>query len=434
MPKRQKPAVSAARLIPVTGIGSAVEAEQRATSATLAVLSTVRDLSSALLSPLGAPGAKRAEVEAFTEVSFGTSSRDRPDGLIRVSYGTKEWVALVEVKTKSDTLDADQVNRYWDIARKERYDAVLTISNEITAEPGSHPTPGLRVTKASPVQVHHLSWSEILMTAIRIREHTPVEDTEQAWILNELIRYLEHPNSGALFFDDMGPSWVPIRDAAATKSLTTRTNGIDEVVTAWDQLISFATLRLSSEVGEDVRLVLTGDDKRNRARALRSRFCDTGALDATLRIPNTAGDLELEADLHAGQLTAAMSVRAPQDKGAVGRISWLVNQIKQAASGLAIESYPKNVKHPAAVSLLEDVREDRRALVGDQRREPYRFRVISRSPMGTARKSGRRNSFIDSVLGLIDTFYDTVVQDISEWQPPTPQRRVLEAGEELASD
>lgn len=257
MAKRKGPVMRVARLIPISGIGSAAEAEQRATSATLAVLTVVRDLSIALLGQFGAPRAKRADVEAFAEVQFEVDGkRERPDGLIRISYGKTTWQALVEVKTKADKLNADQVNRYWRIAGNEKYDAVVTISNEIAPEPGGHPTEGLRVRANSRVKVHHLSWPEILMTAIRIREHTPVEDLEQAWILNELIRYLEHPSSGALSFEDMGQQWVTIRDEAKTKTLTTRTDGVDDVVAAWDQLIQYAALRLSSEIGADVQLVL----------------------------------------------------------------------------------------------------------------------------------------------------------------------------------
>jgi hypothetical protein len=53
------------RLIPVSVIGSVQEAEQRATSALLAVLSLVRDLSIDLLTPLGASKAQKALVETF---------------------------------------------------------------------------------------------------------------------------------------------------------------------------------------------------------------------------------------------------------------------------------------------------------------------------------------------------------------------------------
>ena len=74
------PTLTKARLIPVSGIGSAQEAEQRATSALLAVLSVVRDLSLELLSTLGASRAQRAVVETFIQVHMD-KTKIRPDGL-----------------------------------------------------------------------------------------------------------------------------------------------------------------------------------------------------------------------------------------------------------------------------------------------------------------------------------------------------------------
>jgi hypothetical protein len=204
-----------ARLIPVSGIGSDNEAEQRATSAFLAVLCVVRDLSTDLLGPLGASKALKATVETFVEPVFASDGRRiRPDGLIRVSYGSSTWASLVEVKTRTNPLNADQINEYWDVARHNGLNHVLTISNEIAPLSGGHPTAGLRVRSNSPVGVSHLSWARILATALRLRDHKGVSDPEQAWILNELIRYLEHERSGALAFDDMGEQWTAIRDGA----------------------------------------------------------------------------------------------------------------------------------------------------------------------------------------------------------------------------
>lgn len=409
-----------ARLIPVSGIGNTTEAERRAASAFLAVLSIVRDLSIALLGHTNAPRAKKAEVETYAEVQFTTKGKtDRPDGLIEVAYGTRTWTALVEVKTKSDRLRAEQVNRYWNLAKAKKYNHVLTISNEIAPAPGEHPTSGLRFNKASSVQISHLSWSEILLTAIRIREHTPVEDREQAWLLNELIRYLEHPASGVLAFDDMGQAWVRVRDAARARNLSRRTDGVADVVNRWNRLIRFAGLSLSSEVGENVKTRF--DNEREQIATL----CERGVLEATLHVPKTAGDMHVQADLRAGQIVAAMTVRAPEDKGSTGRISWLVRQIKDVTPGLSIESYPKNSQIPTIAS-LGAVREDRSALLGDKRRQPHRFRLVSRKKMGAGRKAGPASkSFIGSVLGGIEDFYEKVVQEIDEWRPPVPQRKPI---------
>ena len=181
-----------ARLIPVAGIKGEREAEQRATSALLAVLSIVRDFSNQLLTPMGASSAAKATVETFTEVTMEAKGTPvRPDGLIRVTWGKRSFTALVEVKTGDSKLDKDQINAYWQSARQAAYDHVITISNEI-APSGTHPVHGLRVQKNSPVSVSHLSWVRILATALRLKNHTGVSDPEQAWILGELVRYLQH--------------------------------------------------------------------------------------------------------------------------------------------------------------------------------------------------------------------------------------------------
>jgi len=164
------PVRTRSRLIPVSGIGSVQEAEQRATSAFLAILSVVRALSIDLLSPLGASKAQKAIVDTFIEVST-PGTRIKPDGLIEVSYGKAVWRAFVEVKTGSNVLNADQINAYWELAREYEVDHILTISNELAPKEGIHPTDGLRVRANSRVGVSHLSWSAVISAAIRIKRH-----------------------------------------------------------------------------------------------------------------------------------------------------------------------------------------------------------------------------------------------------------------------
>ena len=137
----------------------------------------------------------------------------RPDGLVRRGYGKGSYTALIEVKTGENLLKTDQINAYWEVARQYGFDAVVTISNEI-GHPGMHPTGGLKVRANSKVKVQHYSWTEILSTAVMCKVHRGIGDPEQAWILGELIRYLEHPASGAMTFADMGPNWVGVRDGA----------------------------------------------------------------------------------------------------------------------------------------------------------------------------------------------------------------------------
>ena len=76
------------------------------------------------------------------------------------------------------------------------------------------------------------------------KEFRGVADPDQAWILGELIRYLEHPRSGALEFDDMSEAWVSVRDAVAASTLRPTNKGVSEVAARFDALLRFASLRL----------------------------------------------------------------------------------------------------------------------------------------------------------------------------------------------
>lgn len=400
------------------------EAEERATSALLAVLSIVRPLSRELLSPLGASRAERASVDAYTEVIMKLDGRRiRPDGLIRVAYGKSVWSCLVEVKTGHSTLEADQINAYWDLARADGIDHILTISNELAPQPGIHPTDGLKVRANSKVGVSHLSWSAILTAALRIKQHAGVEDVEQAWILGELIRYLQHPKSGALEFGDMGPNWTAIRDGARVGDLTKRTEGVADVSDRWDQLLRFASLRLSSEIGEDVAPVLPRGqrDPKQRRQHLIDCLVRDGTLNGTLKIPNTAGNIEVTADLRARQICASMDISAPEDRGARARVTWLVKQLGEAPPDLMVDAFTKGARTPITTSLGQ-LQENRDALLDPSKQEPNRFRLFVRREMGLGRAhGGKRSGFITSILDLIDEFYGSVVQHVSPWQRPAPR-------------
>ena len=411
----------AARLIPVTGIDSEREAEGRATSALLAVLSVVRDLSILVFSPMGASRAQTANVECFTEPRFKAKDKNiRPDGLVRISYGKASWSALVEVKTGTASMTADQVNAYWDLARAEKMDAVVTITNDISPAPGVHPLDGLRVQSNSPVQVHHISWTQLLTTSVALKQHKGVSDPEQAWILDELIRYLEHPASGALQFDDMGPNWVQVRSDARDDRLTAKNNGPSDIAQRWDQLLRFIALTIGADIGEDVQQVLPRKHSKNpklRHETLVAALCDENRLTGALRIPNTAGDIELACDLRAAKLTASLQLNLPEDRGGKARGTWLKKQLPDAPDDVWIEVYERNGRTPTTCSLGK-LREDRDAIWAKERPEPVRAVIYWSKDMGQNRRSGGKNpSFAASVKSLVEDFYRDVVQTISPWQP-----------------
>ena len=73
------------------------------------------------------------------------------------------------------------------------------------------------------------------------------------------------------------------------------------------------------------------------------------------------------------------------------------------------------------VPLIRKVLPDPRLALGDDRgRHPARFRVRLQSPMGTGRRSTRKQGFIDSVLDAVVGFYAGVLQDITPFTPKAP--------------
>ena len=411
-----------ARLIPTSGISGTDEQERRATSALLAVMGAVREFSKAVLTPLGAPA---GNVETFIEVPFAVGDKKCfPDGLIRVSRGTRSWTALVEVKTGRNVLETEQLETYLDVAREEGFDALITISNEIPAAAGQHPTK-VDGRKLRKVDLRHWSWTYLLSTAVMQKEHRGVSDPEQAWILGELIRYLEHPRSGAMELEDMGSNWVPVREAVNAGTLRATDKAAPEVVARFDALLRYTALRLGRRLGTDVSHVLSRKELAEpsiRSQSLLDSLVSRGELGGAIRIPNTVGPLHVTADLRTGRVTCHLDIEAPKEGRPTTRVNWLIRQLMAAPDNLRVEAFAANGRGASAAELLGTIRENPVALVTDPKRELRSFRVAMSASMGAKRGRGR-GSFIDSVLDLTDVFYSDVLQNLKSWAAAPPRMR-----------
>lgn len=414
-----------ARLIPTSGISGAEEQERRATSALLAVMCSVKEFSRALLAPFGAPS---GNVETYIEVPFLVGDKKcYPDGLVRVSRGSKVWTALLEVKTGRNELQTEQLETYLDVAKDQGFDALITISNEIPAIAGQHPT---RVDKRKlrKVELRHWSWTYVLSAAVMQKEHKGVSDPEQAWILGELIRYLEHPRSGAMELEDMGANWVAVREAVNAGTLRGTDKAAPEVAARFDALLRYTALRLGRQLGTDVVHVLSRKelaDPTLRTQSLLDSLVDKGQLSGAIRIPNTIGPVRVVTDLRAGQVTCHVDLEAPKEGRPTTRVNWLVRQLKTAPEAVRVEAFVANGRGPGAAELLGAVREDPALLITDPKRELRAFRVAMSAPMGSKRGRGR-GSFIDSVLDLVDHFYGDVMQHLKAWSAAPPKMRTVD--------
>lgn len=409
-----------ARLIPVSGINGADEQERRGVSALLAVIVSVQEFGRALTARCGAHAGK---IEAFIEVPFTVGDvKFRPDGLIRVTRGAKTWVALVEVKTGSNLLVVPQVESYLDIAREQGYDAVITISNEIEAAPGVHPL-SVDKRKLKKVELHHLAWSEIHTEAVIQKVNQSVSDPDQAWILAEFIRYLQHKKSGASDLEDMGPSWVPVREAAAINSLRAADPRARDVAQRYEQLLTYAGMRLSRQLGIAVRPALTRKevaDPESRLANQTAGLADTGRLSGSLVIPNAIAPLTLTVDLRAGRVECSTVVAAPDTARQQTKVSWLLRQLDDAPSDLRIEAIVARQRQAGPSHTAAELLADPKKIIGDTSADIRNFRLTVSRSSGSKRGQGR-GSFIGSVTTLIDAFYADVVQTLKPWAAPAPQ-------------
>ncbi len=409
-----------ARLIPVAGIRGQDEQEIRAASSLLAVMGAVDEFGRALLREIGAPAGR---ISTFTEVPLKNAAGKtlRPDGAITVKRGKTSWKCLVEVKTGNASLGSEQVSGYLDLAREHGFQAVLTISNQISTNSAEVPVSVDR-RKLRSVQLHHLSWWRILTEAITQHRHRGVADPDQQWILGELIAYLEHEKSGAIGFEDMGQNWVQVRNAARDGTIRTSDPGVRDVVQRWEQFVEYLCLGLSQDLGVQVISAQSrARDEQTWTDSLLKSLESDGALIGSFRVPGAVGPIEVEADLRARLTRASVEVAAPKEGRPQTRINWILRQLKKAPGDLRIEVQFARTKESTAL-LLEDARVEPKALLSpsDPQREPRSFVLSLARSLGTKRGRGER-SFVLETRRQVVGFYGDLVEGLTDWRPKAPK-------------
>ena len=421
-----------ARLIPTTGIGGQDEQEQRATSSLLAVMAAVPQFGRAVLDRVGAPGGR---IRTFTEIRFADADAKLsiPDGAIVVERGKTRWVCLVEVKTAGAELRAEQVERYLELARVNGFDAVLTISNQITASSSESPI-AIDPKKLRKVALRHVSWWQI-MTAARVEhQHRGINDPEQAWILGELIAYLDHERAGAGGFEDMGDRWVAVRDGARESTLKASDPGVRTIATRWEQLVEYLCLGLTQDLGRQVEPMWPRkvDPAGRRDLHVRS-MVDHGKLQASIRVPDAAGPIDLEADLRGRRFRTSITLTAPNEGRPGTRINWVLRQLASAKDDLLVEVRYPFQKEPTSCLLKEArVKPDRLLYAADAKREPMSFKMTASKDLGM--KRGRlAGSFVLESKQQTSKFYRSIVQGLRAWAPAPPKLPAKVAPSPLAS-
>ncbi|MCG6204550.1 hypothetical protein LPW26_07880 [Rhodopseudomonas sp. HC1] len=411
-----------ARLFPVLADTSK---EGRTASILLACLANVDEFGHSMMGTVGQRVGPRTKIETFTEICFSSKvDKIRPDGLIVLTTGSRQWRALVEAKVGNFDLEIGQVESYLALARENEIDALITISNQFAAVPAVHPLQ-LATSARRKIELFHWSWMHVLTEASLLLANDEILDRDQRFILNEMVRFLTHPSAGVRGFDQMPACWTDLVASIqagavpAASSPSTR-----EVVGAWHQVVRNLSLTMSRQLGVEVSPRIPREHLRDldaRAKADSCLLCDDHTLSATLIVPDAASPLEVTADVKARSLTISMHLRAPDDKkGTKARLNWLLRQLPSTTN----ENWHVRLYWPGRTSStqrpLKVLRENIDDAVDERAGQVVTsFDVFLVRDIG-ARFSQRKNFIVD-LESIVPQAYDQAGQHLRAWQRTAPR-------------
>ena len=412
-----------ARLIPTVADS---KKEERATSTLLASFMVVPAYAREVLANAGAPAGKRLKVVCYTEITFNddTTPDLRPDGLIIVSNGPTTWTALVEAKIGNKDLTPEQIENYLDLAKKHGINALITISNQFATTPTHHPVK-VNKNKLKAVELYHFSWLSLKSKAVLLTANKEVDDPEQAYILSEIVRYMEHDSSGISSLTQMPGKWKDLCHAIQQKDTPTKSSDtVLDSVAGWHQLLRHMALKLGMSISQPVKIALTRSREKD-AELNFSEDCSQVTTDNTLtahfEIPNTAAKLVLEADFQRKTINFSMRLDAPKDRTrATASINWLTRQLKgQENNNLLIRAYwPKRSKQTSAT--LAEATDNPKILVPEGTSTLPTALEVTRVIDLAGRFKGSK-TFVEETTREFAGFYEDAGQHLSKWVAQAPK-------------
>lgn len=426
-----------ARLIPVA---SERQKEARAVSPLLAVFRLVPDYANMMLAEVGAPTNQRAKLTAYTEVCFKTKGKKpselpRPDGLLFVESGSKTWSALIEAKVKGAEMTAEQLEQYLDLAREVGANALITISNQFALLPTHHPV-RVNKQKTRSVDLYHFSWLSLLCNAQILSDSASVNDREQAMVLKEMIRFLEHENSGVQVFERMGSAWKDLCAGMQRGEPLKKGDALLQLAIAdWHQLTRYLALKLSTRLAKSVKLHMSRKHLKDPGARLNDDMdglLRSHCLADEFEIPNAAGRIALTADLLRRTIKLSMKLDPPQDKKRpTAAINWLTKQLdREKAKDVFIKcEWPGRISEtmlPLAAAL-----EDPSDLVPDGVVALPKSVEVMRVLDLAGRFKGAR-TLVEDVEKAFPAFYRDIGQDLKPWTPSPPKYRKTDSTDDIA--
>lgn len=279
--------------------------EDRITSIFFSVLELVEPLRNRLLKSIGKKSYKnRNDFDIALHPSFGGkySDKDIPDGHIFLDQKEK-WNALVEVKILRNELSIDQLENYLERVHENKFDALITISNELCAAPE---LPPLRLKSANRKlrKINHFHWSwRYVQSEIShiLRENNNLSDHDIK-LLEHFSNFLNHKDSSVRGFTQMPSQWGPfvsqVKDGGRPNSEL-----CEEMISAWFQETAEIAIILSETLKLRVRELIDEESSERRKEIALKHFKETRDFIAKFDIEGHKHSLDICLDVHSRLVT-----------------------------------------------------------------------------------------------------------------------------------
>lgn len=445
-----------ARLIPVLPES---DREKMTLSVLLAGLRSVYELRQAILGSVDQRVGITATLDAYTEVTFQPAKKkhlkdkkkekdSRPDGLLILKTGRREWRALIEAKVGKEKVGENQLERYIEKAVENDIDAVITVTNQLTAIPSHHPVKPKGSGKKN-VTIYHWSWSFLHTQCQLLLANDEVEDSDQIFILNEISRYFEHSRSGITDFTQMNAEWSEIISKARNhpEGLNKNNDAVLNTLFAWHQEEKDLCLRLAHETDSLVSLRIRPIHRKDPLKRIdddAKAFCDDKVLRSTIIVTNAAADILVEANLIKRTLYFSMRLDAPKDKKSTkARLNWLLNQFIDKKS-ITDKDYMKTldgfdviaIRRGKAKSTSESVVNliDSPELIESELGNTTATAFEVRYKRDLAGKFSGNQVFIRELEQSLSHFYSVAGQHLKAWVAPAPKVKTKSEPSDLTPD
>lgn len=212
------------------------------------------------------------------------TDKDIPDAKIHLDQKTG-WTALVEVKIGAADLDQAQLGRYLSRAIDQKSQALITISNEMCADPSMPP---LRLKPAEKrlrkIEHYHWSWRYIIHQAKETLLDGNLTETEKK-ILQHFVGFLTHTSSKVHGYHQMPKCWPGFVDTLRDKG-NPSSDDVDDVIAGWFQECADLAMILSESLDVEVRQDISERSAELRKEAAEKLISKKRDLVAKFSLPN----------------------------------------------------------------------------------------------------------------------------------------------------